>query len=92
MTLDEAIKHCEEVADTKCNECGNEHRQLAEWLKELKQLKEQTRWIPVSKGLPEDIGEYLVTVIDEDVETYKHIGIAWYAHPKDYDVEEGDWR
>ena len=49
-------------------------------------------WIPVSEGLPKDSGEYFVTVIDEDDETYKHTGIAWYAHPKDYDVEEGDWR
>lgn len=43
MTLDEAIKHCEEVADSKCDECGAEHRQLAEWLKELKELKEEER-------------------------------------------------
>ena len=39
MILDEAIKHCEEVADSKCDECGAEHRQLAEWLRELKQMK-----------------------------------------------------
>ncbi len=52
----------------------------------------EPKWIPVSERLPEDSGEYLVTVIDEDVETYKHTGIAWYAHPKDYDVKEGDWR
>lgn len=61
MTLDEAIKHAEEVADTcefeaskydmtdayeshvACQEgkCAEEHRQLAEWLKELKRLKGQ---------------------------------------------------
>jgi isocitrate dehydrogenase kinase/phosphatase len=59
MTLDEAIKHCEEVAESKrkqvengdwekgslterdCLECADEHKQLAEWLKELKQLREQ---------------------------------------------------
>lgn len=41
MTIDEAITHCEEVADSKCDECGAEHRQLAEWLKELKRLREQ---------------------------------------------------
>ena len=52
----------------------------------------KTGWISVSERVPEDSGEYLVTVIDEDVETYKHTGIAWYAHPKDYDVKEGDWR
>lgn len=46
MTLDEAIQHCEEVADTPCftdeeARCYSEHRQLAEWLKELKSLKEK---------------------------------------------------
>ena len=57
MTLDEAIKHCEEVAEEKENEgrllcqsegasigcltCAEEHRQLAEWLKELKEYREQ---------------------------------------------------
>lgn len=63
MILDEAIKHCEEVAETKekegslnqesfmplnefmryrveCLECASEHRQLAEWLSELKAYKD----------------------------------------------------
>ena len=56
MSLDEAIKHAEEVAEenqaivdscdyygenmAKCEKCAEEHRQLAEWLKELKELKE----------------------------------------------------
>lgn len=59
MTLDEAIKNCEEVADmcefqagkydmtdayesyVSCQEgeCAEEHRQLAEWLKELKESR-----------------------------------------------------
>lgn len=59
MTLEEAIKHCEEVADVcefeaskydmtdayeshvACQEgeCAEEHRQLAEWLRELKAYK-----------------------------------------------------
>lgn len=44
MSLDEAIKHAEEVADTPCftdeeAKCYSEHRQLAEWLKELKELR-----------------------------------------------------
>jgi len=57
MSKDEAIKHCEEVMmenleKTKdrnasdpiainCFECAEEHRQLAEWLKDYKRLKEQ---------------------------------------------------
>ena len=38
MSLEEAIKHCEEKACGN-TECANEHRQLAEWLKELQRLK-----------------------------------------------------
>ena len=59
MTLEEAIKHAEEVIvemsyefqesvalqDHKnaklCRECAEEHRQLAEWLKDYKRLLEQ---------------------------------------------------
>ena len=46
MTIDEAIQHCEEVADTPCftdeeTRCYSEHQQLAEWLKELKAYREQ---------------------------------------------------
>ena len=47
MTIDEAIKHAEEVASrlfddrVHCIKCAEEHQQLAEWLKELKQLREQ---------------------------------------------------
>ena len=43
MTLDEAIKHCEEKANEYgcCDDCRIEHKQLADWLKELKALKEK---------------------------------------------------
>ena len=37
LTLDEAIAHAEECADN--TPCGSQHRQLADWLKELKTLK-----------------------------------------------------
>lgn len=78
MTLDEAIKHCEEVAHEKriesgecisvndlenaeaCYECGEDHKQLALWLTELKRRREAdkqeleiNRWIPCSERLPE---------------------------------------
>lgn len=63
MTLDETIKHAEDVAEeknklaerirnnmkseialnnaTECEICADEHRQLAEWLKDYKRLLEQ---------------------------------------------------
>ena len=57
MTLEEAIKHCDEVtelnedqariyneqgdaiASFSCYECAREHRQLAEWLRELQRYR-----------------------------------------------------
>jgi len=49
MTVDGAIKHCHDVSDGALCEgtvnhkaCGEEHRQLAEWLKEYKALKEKS--------------------------------------------------
>ena len=109
MTLDEAIKHAEEIAE-KCEfdtdwgignhfidrsgvadiiKCAEEHRQLAEWLKELKQLREQTKWIPVSEKLPEDIKPVIVTWKNTDPKSYyqyivgKHfIGTAHYKGGK----------
>lgn len=40
------------------DKCAAEHRQLIEWLKELKLLKEKKRWISVSERLPK-IFEYV---------------------------------
>lgn len=39
LTIDEAIMHCEDRAKEDCSECAEEHRQLAEWLKELVRLR-----------------------------------------------------
>ncbi len=42
MMLDEAIKHCLEVAhNTTCADCRDEHIQLAGWLLELKKRREE---------------------------------------------------
>lgn len=59
MTLDEAIKHEEKVSievlektegrnasdpiAIKCGECAEKHRQLAEWLKELRAFRKQAK-------------------------------------------------
>ena len=60
LTLDEAIRHCYEVyheRDDMCKECREEHRQLARWLEELRQLKivnatevKHSEWILHSDG------------------------------------------
>ena len=64
MKLEDAIQHCEEVAERnentckakvnldlkKYRKCAEEHRQLAEWLKDYKRLLEQP---PLEKVLEE---------------------------------------
>jgi DNA repair exonuclease SbcCD ATPase subunit len=40
MTLEEAISYADHVAQTNvCPECGQEHAQLADWLRELIALR-----------------------------------------------------
>lgn len=46
MTLDEAIKHCKdkyEELKNKCIVCANNHKQLEEWLEELKIYREKNK-------------------------------------------------
>lgn len=57
MTLEEAIEHCKEKileqSESQCFKCMEDHIQLMEWLKELKQLrKEKTELI-------RDLGHFL---------------------------------
>lgn len=40
MTLDEAISHAMNRANQDCSECAKEHKQLADWLMELKGYRE----------------------------------------------------
>ena len=128
MTLDEAIKQAEEVAEENqrivdtgivfddvtidmlyCDDteviaehlanyqrCADRHKQLAEWLKELKQLREQTRWIPVSEQLPKKSGNYWCTFGGSNIK-----GIDYYTtesdakeifdNPEDYDSEDYEY-
>ena len=72
MTLDEAIKHSQFVADTNCDQCAEDHRQLAEWLKELKELRKHG-WHPASELPPvgENGNSTDLIAIDEDNEPIK---------------------
>ena len=92
MDLDSAIQHCEDVAekqDKLCeisvterakeqnSKCASEHRQLAEWLKELKAYKEtwnklgmwlaDTRLAIAPDETLDDVDEELVRVAQVDM-------------------------
>lgn len=81
MTLDEAIQHCreqvQEQAKKGCYSCAEEHRQLAEWLRELKAYKEtwcklgmwlaDTRLAIAPDETLDDVDEKLVRVAQVDM-------------------------
>ena len=70
MTLDEAIKHCEEKA--LCGDaCGLEHKQLAEWLKELKgyRMDEETK---LDKTTVTGVLEKLSNTAKDDIEKIRN--------------------
>ena len=92
LTLEDAISHCLEVAEehTKynsfggfesCDECAKEHRQLAEWLTELR----DRQWISVDDRLPEEIGYYLVVIGNEmliSIDIAEYSENHWHKHDK----------
>lgn len=79
MTLDEAIKHCKEEAEkymeygieTECYQCGKEHEQLAEWLTELADLKEE---IEYCSG---DINERIAEAEAEERKCFNDVDISY---------------
>ena len=58
MNIQEAIRHCDEK--TNCTECGQQHKQLGQWLRELltyratqsdeRMTNNTTQWIPCRSG------------------------------------------
>ncbi len=74
MILDEAIRRYTNNAEYEQTH-GNlqgclDFGQLAEWLRELKQLKEQTEWIMVSEKLPEELEPVNITWVNHNPESY----------------------
>ena len=63
MTLDEAIEHCEEKS--QCGTaCGMEHKQLAEWLRELKVFRSNIKENELTKD------DYIL-LLEKELEIYK---------------------
>jgi len=81
----------------KCLNYTGDYKQLAEWLKELKQLREQTSWVFIADRLPENDGCYKVIEKGGRIATYvfhkagnseeywKRCAIAW--SPESYKEE-----
>ena len=98
---DTEAKHFEELMN-ECIECADKHQQFADWLKELKQLRGQTKGIPVSERPPEngkevfiymDQSPYLATYEDGEWQTDtftidpEYEPTTWWELPKPYKAE-----
>lgn len=71
MTLEEAIKHAEEVGCTcENNKCGADHKQLAKWLKELQEYRNNSNAIK-QKTRPFDVERQRNMSIEEVIEDFK---------------------
>lgn len=94
MNIDEAIKHCEEVAEnyriisedretteiTKngCTKCASDHRQLAAWLRELKEYRADD-WKKVEQELPKEWYQVLVYRANGIIEMAMYTGKLWLS-------------
>lgn len=111
MTIEEAIKHCEEVAEEQeisaddkemyskmlgedyrgfeegCRKCAADHRQLAEWLTELKELREENKVLTSEcDRLIKEKGELLRK--SEQIAEYKRLLKSATSIIKDVDCNE----
>ena len=77
MALQEAIEHCVEVSnrDDVCAECKAQHKQLAEWLKELQFLKNQKCQPPDGVSIKPDGVNELDPCLYDEVETYQNVTV-----------------
>ena len=86
MAIEEAISHARETSkrDTVCEECRQEHAQLADWLEELKMLRTAitppSEWVSVEERLPEP-GERVLAANGSFVgEAYLASNGTWMRH------------
>ena len=99
MTIQQAIEHCEEVARTcGIKDCEEEHLQLAAWLKELENYK-QNNFIELHALYDDRVNHQLTTkpiTIRKDqilqfYETYTRFYMAYtkiITNKETYDVQE----
>ena len=84
--VDTVLHHiCGEERETVCNDCREEHKQLAEWLEELKEYKAKERKIS-AREMFEALG-YKYRELDDDVFQYSmssSIVIRFYKKEREF--------
>ena len=86
MTLDEAIQHAQEVADSGCDQCTKDHQQLADWLRELKELR-KVGWRPASEKSNIRNGETVIILFRHPISGRLHPWETTYNGELPFDAE-----
>lgn len=77
MTLDEAIKHCEEVAEQMGDFCGS-NKFAVEYLQIAEYLEQVPRWVSVKDELPKTIEDVIVVDENDFVFSAYYLNESWY--------------
>lgn len=102
MTLDEAIIHAKELSENQsvCENCREEHKQLAKWLEELKKYKAKERKISARemfkqlgygyRELDDDVFQYSVasSIVIRFYKKEREFCSVEYFEPKNINVDE----
>lgn len=67
--------------------CAEEHEQLAEWLEELKRLREKFKWIPCSERLPENAMNVIAQFSSGTVTELRYAGNGIFEGIYDYSTK-----
>lgn len=84
MTLDEAINHCIDISNACEGQCSIDHFQLANWLKELRDLRNKNEW---HIGTPTEKGMYYVTDGRDNYDVTYWLIVS----VEDEEDDEGEW-
>lgn len=83
MTIDEAIKHAEWAAENSEGECSNEHRQLAEWLRNVRRANKVERRYTEMNRLLEDENAKLRKYAESYAKAVECEGCGWCPYDMD---------
>ena len=78
MTLAEAIAHAESHIDD--SPCGQNHKQLADWLKELKEIKNMKQFIKFYSKHKEVLEGYIKENNIQFNDAHQMLQLVQYAH------------
>lgn len=78
MTLEEAIKHCDEISKSEiCEECKKQHEQLKTWLVEYKTLLKYKEYFDKLYGHGLEVANWHLNGDTEPLDNFIDSALEW---------------